>query len=165
MKKLMIIIFLTTSVLYGQYLSIDTQVKIGTGIAITPGYNENNTRRSFTNLMFDTSFIIDYDKGFQYGFSIDLDLETKMTFTPGVYIKFEKDINKEFSIFALGGITYMIVPSSIFGFRIGFGSNYMLLDYLGFVLELDIEPLLFGDGLDGRMMNEIRVLFGVNILF
>jgi len=164
------IIFMTvlfnTTIISAQFLTVDTQVKIGTGIAITPGYNEVNNRRSFTNIIADISFIVDEDRSFQYGFSIDLDLETRMTFTPGFYFKLEKKLNNtNFSIFTVGGITYMVTPETIFGFRVGFGSNYMLLHYLGFVLQLDIEPLLFGSGLDGKMMNEIKVLFGVNVLF
>jgi len=59
----------------------------------------------------------------------------------------------------------MIQPETIFGLRLGIGSNYMLLDYLGFILELNIEPFLFGSGLDGYLINEIRLLLGVNILF
>jgi len=165
MKKLIILSLLLTFNLFGQLLTVDSNLKIGTGVATLPGYNEVKFRRSFTNLLIDTSFIIDEDRSFQYGFSIDLDLERRMTFTPGVYLKFERSISDKISAFGIGGIAYMVMPETIFGFRIGIGGNYMLLDYLGFVLELDIEPLLFGSGLDGHMMNEIRFLFGVNILF
>jgi len=161
-----ITVLLNTTIISAQLLTIDTQVKLGTGIAITPGYNQVNIRRSFTNIITDISFIIDEDRSFQYGFSIDLDLERRMTFTPGIYLKLEKKLNNtDFSIFGIGGITYMVTPETIFGFRVGFGTNYMLLHYLGFVLQLDIEPLLFGSGLDGKMMNEIKFLFGVNVLF
>jgi len=159
------IIFLISFNLFAQYLDIDTQIKAGTGITAISWNQEVGFRRSYTNIMLDTSFIIDKDRSLQYGFSIDLDLETKMSFTPGIFIKLEKPIENKFSIFGIAGATYMVIPETIFGFRIGFGSNYMLLDYLGFILQLDIEPLLFGTGLNDRMLTEIKLLFGVNFLF
>jgi hypothetical protein len=160
-----LIILLISFNIYAQYLDIDAQIKIGTGLTAISWNQEVGFRRSYTNIMIDTSFIIDKDRTFQYGFSIDIDLETKLSFTPGIYLKFEKSIKNNLSIFAVSGITYMISPDTIFGFRIGFGANYMLLDYLGFIFQLDIEPLLFGSGLNDRMLTEIKTLFGINFLF
>jgi len=160
-----IIFFFITINIFSQYLDIDTQIKVGTGLTAISWNQEVGFRRSYTNIMIDNNFIIDGDRSFQYGFSLDLDLETKMSFTPGIFFKFEKDLKNRFLVFGIAGITYMIAPKTIFGFRIGLGSNYMLLEYLGFIFQLDIEPLLFGDGLNGRMLTEIKTLFGINFLF
>ncbi len=160
-----IILFLITINIFSQYLDIDTQLKVGTGLTALSWNKEVGYRRSYTNIMIDNSFIIDEDRSFQYGISLDLDLETRMSFTPGVFFKFEKDLKNKFLIFGVVGATYMVTPDTIFGFRIGFGGNYMLLEYLGFIFQLDIEPLLFGSGINGRMLTEIKTLFGINFLF
>ncbi len=164
MKILTLLLLLFSFDLFGQYLNIETEFKLGTGIYYANAYNEVDSSRTRTYIQTDVNFFTDNDRFFQYGISAGTELETRLAFFPGAFIKIEKE-NKFGGIFVLSGFEYMIKPETSFGFRFGIGGNYKITNDLRIIIDFDIKPHLFGEDLPNSMIVYFNLLIGIGFTF
>jgi len=164
LKFLTLLLMLLSLNLFGQYLNIEPEIKLGTGIYFYEGYNELISARTRTYFQIDTNFFTDNDRFFQYGISAGIETETRLAFFPGAFIKLEKE-NKFGGIFVLTGFEYLVIPETSFGFRFGIGGNYKITNDLKFIVNFDIKPQLFGEDLPNSMIVYFNLLIGIGFIF
>jgi hypothetical protein len=164
LKYLLVILCFVNIPLFGQYLNIEPEIKIATGVNFIKGYNQVNTIRTRTYIQSDTNFIIDENRSFFWGVSNGLEFEVRLAYFPGAYLKVES-LGKAVNYFALAGFELMVLTEMAFGLRFGVGVSYKIDEKFSAIFQTELKPYLFGEDLGGDMVLYLNFLLGVSAIF
>ncbi|MBN2694030.1 hypothetical protein JXR93_05165 [bacterium] len=164
LKYIFIILCFINIPLLGQYLNIEPDIKLGTGVNFLKGYNQVNTIRTRTYIQNDINIIVDENRSFFWGISNGMEFEVRLAYFPGAYLKVESS-SKIVNYFALAGFELMVLPDMAFGLRFGGGVTYKIAEKFSAIFQTELKPYLFGEDLGENMTLYLNFLLGVSSIF